>query len=77
MFITREKNITHTKNYTTLIKMYNKTDKKISIIIDESLHKKLKHEAKIHNVSINKYLNKLITDVTESKLFDEKKNEII
>jgi len=48
-------------------------DKKVSIIMDELLHKNLKQEAKIHDVSINKYLNKLIEDATENKIFDEKK----
>lgn len=41
--------------------------------MDELLHKKLKQEAKIRNVSINKYLNKLIEDATKNKVFDEKR----
>lgn len=48
-------------------------DKKVSIIMDELLHKKLKQEAKIRNVSINKYLNKLIEDATKNKVFDSQK----
>lgn len=48
-------------------------DKKVSIIMDELLHKKLKQEAKIRHISINKYLNKLIEDATKNKVFDSQK----
>ncbi|MDO5569053.1 MAG: toxin-antitoxin system HicB family antitoxin [bacterium] len=50
-------------------------NKKISITIDELLHKRLKERAKGNNVSINKYLTKLINNDVENKLFNEK-NEL-